>query len=129
MRMNTPERAPPVKRRADQEGMPVDEESLKARRLADDSGMGMSSTQMEKERSEEDRKILASMLLGVDITEVYSPERIARVAMGFGLVAGSSMDLTNGWDFTRSDHRRAARIQVEKGRPVRPARVTSVHLV
>ena len=117
MRMNTPERAPPVKRRADEDGMPVDEESLKARRLADDSGMSMSSTQMEKDMSEEDRKILASMLLGVDITEVYLPERIARVAMEFGLVAVSSMDLTNGWDFTRSDHRRAAWIQIEKEDP------------
>ena len=67
--------------------------------------------------SEEDRKIPASMLLGVDITEVYSPERIARVAMEFGLVAGSSMDLTNEWDFTRSDHRRAAWRQVEKEDP------------
>ena len=46
--------------------------------------------------SEEDRKILASMLLGVDITEVYSPERIARAAIEFGLVADSSMVLTNG---------------------------------
>ena len=118
VRMNTPESAPPVKRRADEDGMPVDEESLKARRLTDDSGMGMSSTQREKAMSEEeDRKILASMLLGVDITEVYSPERIARVATELGLVAGSSMDLTNGWDFTRSDHRRAAWIQVENEDP------------
>ena len=104
VRMNTPERAPPVKRRADEDGMPIDDESLKARWLTDDERMGMSSTQMEKDMSEEDRKILASMLLGVDITEVYSPERIARVATEFGLVAGSSMDLTNGWDFARSDH-------------------------
>ena len=39
--------------------------------------------------SEEDRKILASLVLGVDITEVYSPEWIARVAMEFGIVAVS----------------------------------------
>ena len=44
VRMNTPERAPPVKRRADEDGMPIDDESLKARRLTDDARMGMSST-------------------------------------------------------------------------------------
>ena len=44
---------------------------------------------------EEDRRMLASMLLGVEMTEAYDPERIARVAMEFGLVAGSSMDLAN----------------------------------
>ena len=33
--------------------------------------------------SEEDRKILARILLGIDITEVYSPERIAQVAIEF----------------------------------------------
>ena len=55
-----------------------------------------------------DRKILSASILGVDITEVYSPERVARVAKKFGLVSGSSMDLTNGWDFEREDHKRLA---------------------
>ena len=43
-----------------------------------------------------DKKILLASISGVDITEVYSPERFARVAKKFGLVSGSSMDLTNG---------------------------------
>ena len=42
-----------------------------------------------------DRKILASAILGIDITEVYSPERVAKVARSFGLQAGSSFDFTN----------------------------------
>jgi len=49
--------------------------------------------------NEIDRKILSSSIMGVDITEIYSPERVAQVARKFGLVSGSSMDLTNGWDF------------------------------
>ena len=53
-----------------------------------------------------DRRILSSVILGVDITEVYSPERVAKVAKKFGLVAGSSMDLTNGWDFNIEEHKR-----------------------
>ena len=30
--------------------------------------------------NETDRKILSTAIMGVDITEVYSPERVARVA-------------------------------------------------
>ena len=37
---------------------------------------------------EDDRIILASAILGVDVTEIYSPERIAKVATEFGLVQG-----------------------------------------
>ena len=55
-----------------------------------------------------DRKIVASAILGVDITEIYSPERVAKVARRYGLTAGSSMDLTNGWDFTNENHKRMA---------------------
>ncbi len=55
-----------------------------------------------------DRKILSSSIMGVDITEIYSPERVAQVARQFGLVSGSSMDLTNGWDFNLDDHKRLA---------------------
>ena len=51
-----------------------------------------------------DKKILSASILGVDITEVYSPKRVGRVAKTFGRVSGSSMDLTNGWDFERGDH-------------------------
>ena len=56
--------------------------------------------------NEIDRKFLAAPILGVDITEVYSPERVAKVAARFGLRAGSSFDLTNGWDFNIAEHRR-----------------------
>ena len=45
----------------------------------------------------EDRRILSSVILGVDITEVFSPARVAQVARKFGLTPGSSMDLTGGW--------------------------------
>ena len=38
---------------------------------------------------EVDRTIMVAAILGVDITEVYSPERVAQVARRFGLVAGS----------------------------------------
>ena len=44
----------------------------------------------------------------MDITEVYSPEIVNDVTRRHGLIAGSSLDLSNGWDFTKPEHRRAA---------------------
>ena len=55
-----------------------------------------------------DKHIISSAILGVDITEVYSPEGVNDVARRHGLIAGSSLDLTNGWDSTKPEHRRAA---------------------
>ena len=75
VRMSTPERQPPVKRRTDEDDMPVDDESLKARSLIEDSDMGVSSTQKDEAVSGEDRKIITGMRLGVGITEVYSLSR------------------------------------------------------
>ena len=68
-------------------------------------------------RDDIDKKILSASILGVDITEVYSPERVARVAKKFGLVSGSSMDLTNGWDFEREGHKRLAWKRVREEAP------------
>lgn len=50
-----------------------------------------------------ERRILASCIMGVDITRVFRPERVNKLAARFGLVAGTSMDLTNGWDFDRPE--------------------------
>ena len=68
--------------------------------------------------NEVDRKILTAAIMGADITEVFSPERVAQVARTFGLSAGSSMDLTNGWDFNREDHKRQAWAKVREEAPV-----------
>jgi hypothetical protein len=55
-----------------------------------------------------DKKILSAAIMGVDITEIYSPERVAKVVKKFGLFSGLSMDLTNVWDFDQEDHKRLA---------------------
>ena len=67
--------------------------------------------------SEGGGKKLAGMPLGFKITEVDSPERIARVVKDFGCVSSSPMGLANGGDFTTADHRCAAFSQVEKEDP------------
>ena len=80
-------------------GSPDDQPEFKHQKFDDD---------MLDSMDEVDRKILAASVLGVDITELYSPERIAKATRKFGLQAGSSFDLTNGWDFNVEEHRRKA---------------------
>ena len=44
-----------------------------------------------------DRRILASLIMTVDVTDVFSPARVNRFAAKFGDVPGASFDFTNGW--------------------------------
>ena len=64
-----------------------------------------------------DKKIMSAILRGVDITEVYSPERVAEACKRFGMIPGSSMDIRTGFDFDRSEDRRRARDRVRSERP------------
>ena len=64
-----------------------------------------------------DRKIIVATILGVDTTEVYSPQRVAKVAKRYGLVAGSSMDLTTGFDFTKELDRLLAWRRIKEETP------------
>ena len=47
-------------------------------------------------RHEEDNEVLAKILRGVDVTEVYSRPRGARACVKSGMIGGSSMDLRTG---------------------------------
>ena len=49
---------------------------------------------------EHDIAIRASVLKWIDITEVYSPERVTRLCARYGLIAGDSFDLRGGWDLS-----------------------------
>ena len=64
--------------------------------------------QMMSSLDEIDRRILASIIMSVDVTEVFSPERVNRLAAKFGLTPGASLDLTNGWDFSLAADRNRA---------------------
>ena len=44
--------------------------------------------------------MLASVLKGCDITEVFSPERVTRLCNKYGLIAGDSFDLRDGYDLS-----------------------------
>ena len=51
--------------------------------------------------SESDIGMLAMVLKGADITEVFSPERVTKRCSKYGLVAGDSLDLRDGHDLSR----------------------------
>ena len=107
--IGTPERPRRQKRRGDPDDM--EDDDFKTRRLNSETeegeGESMSpanepDTKLRKlddemldSMTEIDHKILAAAILGVDITEVYSPDRVTKVAQRFGLKAGSTFDLAN----------------------------------
>ena len=44
---------------------------------------------------------MATRLCGVDVSEVFSPPRVGKEALKFGLEVGDAMDLTTGWDLNK----------------------------
>ena len=58
--------------------------------------------------SQEENNIMYRMLMGVDVTELFSPIRVNAVCCKFGLTAGLSMDLLTGFDFNDSSDRQQA---------------------
>ena len=73
---------------------------------------------------------MAAAIMDVDITEAFSPERVAQVVRRFGLVARTSFDLTNAWGFTLEDHKRKAWTKIREESPdLLVDRVAPVHLL
>ena len=50
--------------------------------------------------------------------EVFSPARVAKVCAKFGLVPGTSIDLTIGWHFDLGSHRRKAVEEIRTDKPL-----------
>ena len=67
---------------------------------------------------------LDAITFGADVAEVYSPERVVKMAKEFGLKAGFSLDLTNTdgegtpWDFSKVERRNAAIRKVIEEKPL-----------
>ena len=57
-------------------------------------------------------------LLAVDVMEVYSPERVAKLCAKYDLKPGSSLDLTNGYDFDNAGDRQKAWETVTRDQPL-----------
>ena len=60
---------------------------------------------------------LAHRLCSVDVSEVFSPPRVGKEAMKFGLEVGDAMDLATGWDFTKEEDRVKAEKYVDEKKP------------
>ena len=41
----------------------------------------------------------------VQVAEIYSPERVTKVAKSMGMEVGLSMDLITGWNFDKAEDR------------------------
>ena len=65
----------------------------------------------------ENRKILSALLRGVDVTEVYSPERVVRACAKQNLAGGTSFDLATGWDFTLKSDSDKAFLRIKEEQP------------
>ena len=73
-----------------------------------DAGIDIDSVAKRDVKEEHiDNQIIASSVFGIDISEVYSPERVNKRAGRHGLIPGSLLDFANGWDFAKYEHRRA----------------------
>ena len=76
--------------------------ATKAARTDDQEMLNQVSTlrnEVREARKKEDQRMLMMIMKGVDLSEVYSPPRVAAMAQRLGFVAGTSMDLKTGWDF------------------------------
>ena len=51
-------------------------------------------------------KIMARILMGVDITEIGSPEKVINMAKQYRLSTGVAMDLMTGYAFNRTEDRK-----------------------
>ena len=54
----------------------------------------------------------------VQVVELYSPERVNKVAKEHGLNTGLSLDLLTGWDFDKEEDRKLAERYVREFKPL-----------
>ena len=92
------ERAPAQLRNMSSPGVGTDQ---KRPRVPEPSSPTVSYKSDEPEDADmEDRKIISSVLRGVDITEVYLPQRVVEVCHRYKLIQGDSFDLRTGFDLS-----------------------------
>ena len=120
---------PPVVQEANDDPADVDqkeEEEVEPENIDENVEKKRSRTEADREEPEEKRArsdavtsqedldgdtemTLKLYKVAVDLAEMYSPPRITVQGEKLGLRVGEAMDLTNGWDFRKSEHREKAR--------------------
>ena len=53
-------------------------------------------------------RFAAGQLMRVDMSEMFSPERVTSVCKQYGLIPGQAMDIKNGFDFDLTADRKKA---------------------
>ena len=61
---------------------------------------------------------LSHRLCSVDMCEVFSPPRVGKGAIKFGMKVGDAMDLTTGWDFNLKSDRDKAEKYIDDHQPL-----------
>ena len=116
-RVMTPERAAAAKRWIDYSG-----DVSRSRRRIEDTGdvaadhdrattcfmVSHEDVDQKVDSLDKVHRILASIIMSVDVTEAFGPARVNKLAAKFGLVPFSSLDLTDGWDFSFAEDRASA---------------------
>ena len=60
---------------------------------------------------------MVTQLLNVDISEMFSPERVTAICKQYGLKPGQAMDIKNGFDFDLAADRKKAWDSILKDKP------------
>ena len=77
-------------------------------------GEGDDEVLMLAPKLDEDLRLLALVLRGCDVMELYSPERVGRICHRHRLTPGPALDLRTGYDFDKpSDRAKAMRLYEE----------------
>ena len=69
-----------------------------------------------KHYNESDVAVLAAARLGVDVTEIFSPERVTKLCKKYHLVPGDSFDLRTGYDLSDEETQALVVNKIDKSR-------------
>ena len=62
-------------------------------------------------------RFVAGQLMRVDMSEMFSPQRVASVCKQYGLIPGQAMDIKNGFDFDLTADRKKAWDSILRDKP------------
>ena len=77
-----------------------------------------SSERLQLATNRQSVKMLHRQPLGVDVMEMFSPERVGKLCKEYGLDQGSSMDIKSGYDFDKAEDRKRCWEAVMKDEPM-----------
>ena len=77
-----------------------------------------SNERLQLAASRQSVEMLIRQLRGVDVMEIFSPERVGKLCKEYGLDQGSPMDIKSGYDFDMAENRKRCWEAVIKDEPM-----------